>query len=177
MPGLVPPVIPSAAVDFAKEIREAAKSTLEADPNTAIDGNQGVKTIEIWYPQPNGGLRAFGRNALPSISLRAHLAGATWIASNNRQFDYDLFVGIVVENANTRTGEDDTEQLREIALVTLLHNITEQTNTWLSSGNPVLSNGSYDPGEVEQLEEWPHRFASISTIPLRVIYRIAELGS
>jgi hypothetical protein len=99
------------------------------------------------------------------------------VASNTRQFDIDLMLWIVAESGTTTEGMDDIEQLREIVLLTIAHNITNQTNTWLSSNNPVLHDGTYSAEPFEQVERWPHRFQSLSTLPLRVIYRISEIGS
>lgn len=134
--------VPIQATELVAEVEAAALDTLRADPYTSVGGLRGVKTVELHYPQGDGGEfehRSLGRAEKPALSIVVnHDRAENSNAATIRSFFLDIVVLCQAGNANTRTGRTAAAELVGTALSVLVHNIDEKTHTWLASAHPVL---------------------------------------
>lgn len=134
--------VPVTVTELVAEVETAAVETLRADPQVRVDGEQGVKTIELAYPQGVRGEfehRHMGRAEKPGLAIVVnHTRGDNSRASTVRSVYLEIVVLAQAEQASTRAGHTKAADLVGQAIAALIHNIDEKTHTWLASRHPVL---------------------------------------
>lgn len=174
MPHFIPIPVPHTVATFAKEIQNAALTTLQADPSLKVDGTEGVQTVEIRYPQPGGQLRFYSKGKLPAIYVYARNSEAEPGAIQELDLAYDLVAGVVTQKAATQDGYEQAVDIQGILNLSIYVNVKDNQTSFLASGNEIRSGSPlWTAEEPEQGDgdEVPNTlFHAVTVFPLLVQY-------